>query len=195
MFERYTEKARRVIFFARYEASQYGSSYIETEHLLLGILREDKALARQCLPRGADDVLREKVDSLPSLGKKLSTSVDLPLSGPSKRVLAYAAQEADRLKNEHIGTEHLLLGLLHEGKEAAVRMLAELGVNLADTREKIAAWRREQSKEPSFAARLSASYSASSDDQIQIHGASRDAEHIHSIVAHHQRRPWHWRQE
>jgi ATP-dependent Clp protease ATP-binding subunit ClpC len=116
MFERYTEKARRVIFFARYEASQYGSSYIETEHLLLGIVREDKALVRRCLPRGAEDLLREKVDSLPSLGEKLSTSVDLPLSNPGKRVLAYAAEESDRLKHEHIGTEHLLLGLFARRK-------------------------------------------------------------------------------
>ena len=96
MFERYTEKARRVIFFARYEASQYGSPYIETEHLLLGILREDQPPVRHCLPPGASETIGKKVDALTQTSEKISTSVDLPLSQPSKRVLAYAAEESER---------------------------------------------------------------------------------------------------
>jgi hypothetical protein len=191
MFERYTEKARRVIFFARYESSQYGSPYIETEHLLLGILREDKQLAQHCLPKGAGETVRKKVDALTPSSAKVSTSVDLPLSRPSKRVLAYAAEESDRLKHEHIGTDHLLLGLLREENETAARILGELGVNLTETREKIAVWKREPSTEPTLASRLGALVR----DQIQIHGAGRSAEHVRSIVADYQRRPWHWRQE
>ena len=74
MFERYTEKARRVIFFAHYEASQYGSPFMETEHFLLGILREDKSLVRHCLPPGASEAIRKKVDALRSTGEKVSTS-------------------------------------------------------------------------------------------------------------------------
>jgi len=191
MFERYTEKARRVIFFARYEASQYGSPFMETEHFLLGILREDKSLVRHCLPPGASATIRKKVDALTPTSEKVATSVDLPVSEPSKRVLAYAAEESERLNQKHIGTEHLLLGLLREEKEKAARILEELGVNLTGTREKIATWKREESPLPSLASRLG----ILPRDQFQIHGAGRDANHVRSIVAHYQRHPWHWRQE
>ena len=120
MFERYTEKARRVIFFARYEASHYGSPYIETEHLLLGLLREDHPLARKVLGSAGPpsepsiESIKRKISDRGMLGKESPTSVDLPLSNESKRVLAYAAEEAERLAHKHIGTEHLLLGLLRE---------------------------------------------------------------------------------
>ena len=117
MFERYTEKARRVIFFARYEASQFGSPCIETEHLLLGLLREDKALANRFLRSSASvDSIRKQIEVHTTLREKVSTSVDLPLSHECKRVLAYGAEEAERLNHKHIGTEHLLLGLLREEK-------------------------------------------------------------------------------
>jgi ATP-dependent Clp protease ATP-binding subunit ClpC len=92
MFERYTEKARRVIFFARYEASQFGSPFIETEHLLLGIIREDKPLTSRFLHSQVESI-RKQVDSHTVVREKTSTSVDLPLSNESKRVLAYAADE------------------------------------------------------------------------------------------------------
>jgi ATP-dependent Clp protease ATP-binding subunit ClpC len=113
MFERYTEKARRIIFFARYEASQFGSPLIETEHLLLGIIREDKALTNRFL-RAHVASIRQQVESQATMRAKVSTSVDLPLSNESKRVLAYAAEEAERLGHKHIGPEHLFLGLLRE---------------------------------------------------------------------------------
>ena len=117
MFERYTEKARRVIFFARYEASQFGSPYIETEHLLLGLLREDKALANRFLrSHAAIESIRKQIEAHTTIREKVSTSVDLPLSHECKRVLAYGAEEAERLNHKHIGTEHLLLGLLREEK-------------------------------------------------------------------------------
>src|SRR3984893_17691897 len=136
MFERYTEKARRVIFFARYEASQFGSPYIESEHLLLGIVREDKALTNRFL-RSEVASIRKQVESQTITQEKTSTSVDLPLSNESKRVLAYAGEEAERLAHKHIGTEHLLLGLLREEKCFAAQILVERGVHLADAREEI----------------------------------------------------------
>ena len=81
MFERYTEKARRVIFFARYEASQFGSPYIETEHLLLGLLREDKALTNRFLRSHASvESIRKQIEGHTTIREKVSTSVDLPLS-------------------------------------------------------------------------------------------------------------------
>jgi hypothetical protein len=149
MFERYTEKARRVIFFARYEASQYGSPYIETEHLLLGFLREDHFLATKVLgsagtpPEPSIESIKRKISERGMLGKKFPTSVDLPLSNESKRVLAYAAEEAERLAHRHIGTEHLLLGLLREKKSFAAQLLNEEGVLLERSREKIAEWQKK----------------------------------------------------
>jgi len=139
MFERYTEKARRVIFFARYEASQFGSPYIETEHLLLGLIREDKALANRFLrSHSAVDSIRKQIEAHTTIREKVSTSVDLPLSHECKRVLAYAAEEAERLSHKHIGTEHLLLGLLREEKCFAAEILHERGLRLSTIREELA---------------------------------------------------------
>ena len=139
MFERYTEKARRVIFFARYEASQFGSPYIETEHLLLGLIREDKALANRFLrTHAAVDSIRKQIEAHTTIREKVSTSVDLPLSHECKRVLAYAAEEAERLSHKHIGTEHLLLGLLREERCFAAEILHERGLRLSTIREELA---------------------------------------------------------
>ena len=91
MFERYTEKARRTIFFARDEASRFGCSCIETEHLVLGVFREHNALANQFL---ASEAIRHSITQRRTPGLKVSTSVDLPLSHESKRALAYAAEES-----------------------------------------------------------------------------------------------------
>jgi ATP-dependent Clp protease ATP-binding subunit ClpC len=138
MFERYTEKARRVIFFARYEASQFGSPHIETEHLLLGLVREDKALANRFLrSQAAIETIRKQVEARTTMREKVSTSVDLPLSHECKRVLAYGAEEAERLNHKHIGTEHLLLGLLREEKCLAAEILHERGLRLSQVREEI----------------------------------------------------------
>jgi uncharacterized damage-inducible protein DinB len=138
MFERYTEKARRVIFFARYEASQFGSPYIESEHLLLGILREDKALTNRLFRSLASvESIRKQIEGHTPIREKTSTSVDLPLSNECKRVLAYAAEEAERLSHQYIGTEHLLLGLLREERCLAAVILRERGVEPAVVREEV----------------------------------------------------------
>jgi ATP-dependent Clp protease ATP-binding subunit ClpC len=149
MFERYTEKARRVIFFARYEASQFGSPYIETEHLLLGLLREDKSLSNRFLRSHASvESIRKQVEGHAIAREKTSTSVDLPLSNESKRVLAYAGEEAERLAHNHIGTEHLLLGLLREEKCFAAQILTERGVELSRVREELARQPHEAAQGP-----------------------------------------------
>ncbi len=146
MFERYTEKARRVIFFARYEASQFGSPYIETEHLLLGLLREDKALANRFLrSSSALESIRKQIEAHTTVRERVSTSVDLPLSHECKRVLAYGAEEAERLGHKHIGTEHLLLGLLREEKCFAAEILNERGLRLSQAREEVARSSTERS--------------------------------------------------
>jgi ATP-dependent Clp protease ATP-binding subunit ClpC len=134
MFERFTEKARRVIFFARYEAAQAGSEFIETEHLLLGLIREYKGI-RSLLPNLDYDTVRQ---SLPTVSAPRDTKADLPMSDESKRVLAYSAEEADRLSHRYIGTEHLLLGLLRESGSVAADLLTRYGADLGKLREEIA---------------------------------------------------------
>ncbi len=140
MFERYTEKARRVIFFARYEASQFGAPAIEPEHLLLGLMREDKTLTGRFFPRAqvSIEAIRKEIEGRTLLREKISTSVELPLAPETKRVLAYAHEESDRLQHRHIGTEHLLLGLLREERSMAAEILYERGLRLNAVRDEIA---------------------------------------------------------
>lgn len=136
MFERYTEKARRAIFFARYEASQYGSSRIEPEHLLLGLLREHRELGRRVLiSPGSAEAVRAEIAKRSVPSEKISTSVDLPLSEDCRRVLNNAVEEADRLSHRHIGCEHLLIGLLREEKSFAAEVLLRFGISLDQLRK------------------------------------------------------------
>jgi ATP-dependent Clp protease ATP-binding subunit ClpA len=174
MFERYTEKARRVIFFARYEASQYGSPVIDTEHLLLGILREDKRLTK-ILPTGAAESIRAQIDARTLVREKISTSIDLPLSNASKRVLAYGAEEAERLNHRHIGPEHLLLGLLREKGCLAGEILQSFGFGLEQLRKKFG-------EIPSV----------SSSNTIKIHDSLWNIEYVRAAVRRCREQQWHW---
>jgi ATP-dependent Clp protease ATP-binding subunit ClpC len=145
MFERYREDARRAIFFARWEAQQSGSVYIEPEHLLLGLIHEGDAKANQLfLLTAHTDNFRKQLTTHSST--KHSASEDLPLSNTGKRILAYAAEEADKLASKPIGTEHLLLGLLREKKSDVPEALAAVGINLHSARNRI----REQSGLPTL---------------------------------------------
>ena len=139
MFERYTERARRVLFFARYEASQLGSISIETEHLLLGLIREGKGLTSRIFARShlSLENIRKDIEGRTVFREKVSTSVEIPFSAETKRVLQYAAEEADRLLHNYIGTEHLLLGILREERSVAATILMEKGMRLHQVREDI----------------------------------------------------------
>jgi ATP-dependent Clp protease ATP-binding subunit ClpA len=138
MFERFTERARRVIFFARYEASQFGSTTIESEHFLLGLVREDKNLTNRFLRNSsAIESIRKEIEGRTTIREKVSTSIDLPLSDECKRILAYSAEESERLNHRHIGTEHLLLGILREEKCLAAKILDERGLRLSTIREEL----------------------------------------------------------
>src|SRR6185312_11538924 len=136
MLERYTEKARRVIFFARYEATQRGCHLVESEHLLLGLVREDRLLANRFLAASADAIC-ELIESLNTAREKVSTAAELPLSIECKRILSHAAGEAEHMRNKHTGTEHLLLGILREEKCRAAKMLFERGLRLQAIREEL----------------------------------------------------------
>ena len=139
MFERYTERARRVLFFARYEASQLGSISIETEHLLLGLIREGKGLTSRIFARSrlSLESIRKDIEGRTVFREKVSTSVEIPFSTETKRVLQAAAEEAERLLHNYVGTEHLLLGLLREERCLAASILVEKGMRLSTVREDI----------------------------------------------------------
>src|SRR5215510_12821209 len=139
MFERYTERASRVIFFARYEASQFGSTTIETEHLLLGLIREDKNLTNRFLRNHSSiESIRKEIEGRTTIRQRVSTAIELPLSNECKRILAYAAEEAERLMHRHIATEHLLLGILREEKCVAAQILQHYGLSVKPIREELA---------------------------------------------------------
>jgi putative colanic acid biosynthesis acetyltransferase WcaF len=135
MFERYTEKARRAIFFARDEAYRFGSPLIESEHLLLGLLHAgDTDFFRDVMPNVAPNELREEIEaqkpkSSPTIGKG-----DIEFSKQSKRILAYSAEEADRLGCRRIGIEHQLLGILRE-KNLAAQLLQNHSMNIEQVRK------------------------------------------------------------
>ncbi len=146
MFERYTERARRVLFFARYEASQLGSISIETEHLLLGLIREGKGLTSRIFARShlSLESIRKEIEGRTVFREKVSTSLEIPFSADTKRVLQFAAEEADRLLHNYIGTEHLLLGILREERSVAATILMEKGMRLNTVREDIVALLNEK---------------------------------------------------
>jgi ATP-dependent Clp protease ATP-binding subunit ClpC len=147
MFERYTERARRAIFFARYEASQRGTEEIDTPCLLLGIIRENKDLMARLLPSGSGELagllpasseelarLTADVAALcPESVCKIATHVDMPLSQTAKHALAYAAEESERLDHKIIDGRHLLVGLLRAGG-AETACLKAHGIELETVR-------------------------------------------------------------
>src|SRR3954462_3683880 len=145
MFERYTERARRVLFFARYEASQLGNLSIATEHLLGGLLREGKGLSSRLFARAnlsLDDLLRD-IESRVVFHEKTPLAQEIPFTDATQRALESAAPEADRLLHNYIGTEHLLLGLLSEPDSGAGQILTGHGLRLAAVRDDIVTLVRE----------------------------------------------------
>jgi hypothetical protein len=128
MFERYTEPARRVIFRARAEAVRCNASSIDPVHLLLGVLRERPEALVRAVPYDAAQALFAQAGTTPALLEESPFCGDVHMSYESKRVLAYAAEDADRLKHPHIGPEHLLLGLLREDDHSQ-QLLREHGVD------------------------------------------------------------------
>ena len=130
IFDVFTDRARRCIFFARQSASDYGCQTIETEHFLLGILREDADVIGRFLPsRRAEDIRAEVEKHIAK--PNVSTSIDPPLSLYCKRTIAYAAEEAERLSHRHINTDHLLIGVVREEDGMAGQILRSAWSNVA----------------------------------------------------------------
>jgi hypothetical protein len=191
MFERYTEKARRVIFFARYEASQFGSPVIDTEHLLLGILRETTQVTRM-LPAGAPEAIRAQIDARFEIREKVSNNVDLPLSNAAKRVLAYGAEEAERLNDRHIGSEHLFLGLLREENSLAAKLLEPFGVKLEQFRTKVEVMGAYEAADGVLSSR-DRRLDAAPRLIITIHGLPFKVDDVLGEVRRCRLHRWHWR--
>ncbi|MGA9073146.1 MAG: Clp protease N-terminal domain-containing protein [Candidatus Sulfotelmatobacter sp.] len=191
MFERFTEKARRVVFFARYEASQYGSPEIDSEHLLLGLIREHKALYRW-LPRTDFQTIRQRVDEHLPKHPSIPTTVDLPLSDGAKRVLKYVADEAERLAHRHIGTEHLFLGLIDEEDCFAAQLLREGGADPTSIRSQLADSSEKQSMPGIYESIRTRSFGSISRGAIEIHGVRRSAERVRDAVQRCRMYSWHW---
>jgi len=138
MFDRFTEQARRSIFWARYEATQFGTSSIQAEHLLLGLLTEDTTLNQRFLGAPSSESIRQLVEARARRGvETIPTSVDMPLSDECIRVLAFSTEESARLKHVHTGVKHVLCGLLREEKSLAATILREQGLELAVVREEL----------------------------------------------------------
>ena len=140
MFERYTEAARRSLFFARFESSQYGALAITPEHLLFGILREPAPVIDRLLSPTPETLttIRQEIANRTVQQEPVSTSVEIPFSGSTKRALQYGAEEADRLLDSFIGPEHLLLGLLREEDSVAASVLGAHGLHLDEVRQRVA---------------------------------------------------------
>src|SRR5688572_12920623 len=139
MFERYTENARRTLFFARYEASVLGSPSIETHHLLLGVIREAQELTTRIFAEAGVSLadLRREIEQLAPPRSAIGTSVEIPFSADGKQALRAAAEEAERFLHDSIGPEHLLLGLLRVEPSPAAQLLTAKGLGLNLVRDAI----------------------------------------------------------
>jgi len=146
MFERYTEDARRALFFARYEAVQRGGVSIGAEHLLLGLIREPAGVtsliaAQTRLPI---ESIRQDIESQIDLRATAAAPVDVPFAAEAKRILQFGADEADRLLHHDINPAHLLLGILREEHCVAASLLMKNGLQLDTVREAVVRARNEQ---------------------------------------------------
>jgi ATP-dependent Clp protease ATP-binding subunit ClpC len=139
MFETYTEAARRAVFIGLYEASQFGSESIEIEHLLLGFLRADLTLAFRLFKSSEKlEEVRDRVErETPRKNRTASSSVDLPLSNQSERVLNRAALEAGRRHQAYVGSEHLFWGIMQAKASIAARIMLESGISLSQIEEEV----------------------------------------------------------
>ncbi len=146
MFEKYSERARRALFFARYEASKLGSRVIESEHLLLGVLREGEESVTELLGRFQvrPEELRREIEGERPFVERISSTAELPLSEESKKILAYAAHEAESMGHAAVGCEHLLVGILRVEGSLGMRILHQHGLDVLAVREEVEALARER---------------------------------------------------
>ncbi|MFY7894919.1 MAG: Clp protease N-terminal domain-containing protein, partial [Phycisphaerales bacterium] len=139
MFERFTDRARKVMALANQEAQRLNHEYIGTEHILLGLVKEGSGVGANVL-RNLDVDLRKvrlEVEKLVRAGPEMVTMGKLPQTPRAKKVIEYAIEEARNLNHNYVGTEHLLLGLLREHDGVAAQVLMNLGLKLEEVREEV----------------------------------------------------------
>ena len=192
MFEKFNEKARRALFFARYEASKLGSRVIESEHVLLGILREGEESVSELFRRFQikPEEIRREVEGERVFVERISSTAELPLSEESKKVLAYAAHEAESMMHATVGSEHLLVGILRVDGCVAQRILAQQGMDVFSLREEVLGMAKEkesaqQKKELPFLSEYSRDLTAlaSQGGFDPLVGREREVERIIQILS------------
>ncbi len=139
MFERFTDRARKVMALANQEAQRFNHEYIGTEHILLGLVKEGSGVGANVLKNLGVDLrkIRLEVEKLVKSGPEMVTMGKLPQTPRAKRVIEYAIEEARNLNHNYVGTEHVLLGLLREQDGVAAQVLMNLGLKLEDVREEV----------------------------------------------------------
>jgi len=139
MFNKFTERARKVILLAKQEAKRFNHDYIGTEHILLGLLREGEGVAAAVLQSLGMNLnnIRLEVEKLVQVGPATVVSGDLPFTPKAKKVMELAMEEARTLGHNYIGTEHLLLGLIREGEGVASQVFMNMGLDLEKVREEV----------------------------------------------------------
>ncbi|MHC4570615.1 MAG: ATP-dependent Clp protease ATP-binding subunit [Planctomycetota bacterium] len=139
MFERFTDRARKVMALANQEAQRFNHEYIGTEHILLGLVKEGSGVGATVLKNLEVDIkkLRLEVEKLVKSGPDMVTMGKLPQTPRAKKVIEYAIEEARALNHNYVGTEHILLGLLRESEGIAAQVLMNLGLKLEDVRQEV----------------------------------------------------------
>jgi ATP-dependent Clp protease ATP-binding subunit ClpC len=140
MFERFTDRARRVVVLAQEESRMLNHNYIGTEHLLLGLIHEGEGIAAQALESlGISlEAVRQQVEERVGQGRVAPTG-HIPFKPEAKKALEFALREALQLGHNYIGTEHILLGLIREGDDVAAQVLQNLGADLNRVRQQVVA--------------------------------------------------------
>ncbi|MCI0370090.1 MAG: ATP-dependent Clp protease ATP-binding subunit [candidate division NC10 bacterium] len=158
MFERFTERARKVIILAREEAIRLGHNFVGTEHLLLGLIREGDGLAVAILKKLNVNLsaVKADVEKLVSVGSEVAPAGEIPFTPQAKKVLEYAISEARSLGHNYIGTEHLLLGLIREGEGTASLVLRDFGVTVTSAKAQAQELLGEQATKATASARTPA---------------------------------------
>ena len=139
MYERFTDRARKVMQLANQEAQRFNHEYIGTEHVLLGLVKEGSGVGANVLKNLDVDLrkVRLEVEKLVKSGPDMVTMGKLPQTPRAKKVIEYAIEEARNLNHNYVGTEHLLLGLLREHDGVAAQVLMNLGLKLEEVREEV----------------------------------------------------------
>ena len=139
MFDRFTDRAKKVMSFARQEAMKFNHEYIGTEHILLGLVQEGSGVAANVLKNMNIDLekIRHEVEKIVKTGPSMVTMGQLPFTPRAKKVLELSMEEASQLSHNYIGTEHLLLGLIRENEGIAAQVMMNLGVKLEEVREEV----------------------------------------------------------